>query len=144
MSIDEAERERRRRLMATHLDAENAHDLAAIMATFSANPENRFDSTNFYGLEAIARGHESIGMSDATPGALENLRVVIDKEYFTEKGIIVRGRLQGKHVRNLSGVAPPTNAEISMPFYTEYRFDADDKVSYERVVMNLSPLGKPE
>lgn len=58
--------------------------------------------------------------------------------------IIIKGRLRGKHVGNLSGVAPPTNAEISMPFFTVYRFDANDKIDYERVVMNLSPLGKPE
>ena len=144
MPIDDAERERRSRLMEMHIGAENAHDLDAIMATFADDPENRFDSTIFSGRDAIAQGHVSIGMSDATPGALENLRVVIDQEYFTKDEIIVRGRLLGKHVRNLSGVAPPTNAEISMAFFTVYRFDANDKVDYERVVMNLSPLGKPE
>ena len=84
MPIDDTEPERRRRLMSVHVEAENARDLTAIMARFADNTENRFDSTVFVGRDEIAQGHVSIGMSDATPGALENLRVVVDQEYFNE------------------------------------------------------------
>lgn len=144
MPIDDAERERRRRLMNAHVGAENAHDIQAIMATFAENTVNRFDSTVFASHDEIAQGHRSFGMDATQPGAIENLYFTVDKEYFTEREVIVRGHMQGKHVGNLSGVAPPTNAEITMHFFTVYRFDADDKVAFERVVMNLSPLAKPE
>jgi hypothetical protein len=138
MPIDAAERERRRRLMQAHVDAENAHDLPAIMATFAENAELVFNHTSAYGLDAIARGHASIGFSNE-PGIFENLRGMLIKEYFTEQEIVVEGLLVGKFVRPF-GSFPPTNIEVRVPFINAYRFDAAGKLVHERAVLNLGAL----
>jgi hypothetical protein len=143
MAIDQAERERRRKLLQAHLETENAHDLAAIMETFSNDAEMVFNLDSFKGQEAIARAHAGFGMSGSHAGAIEGLRVLADKEYFTDDEIIIEGRVVGRHVRDFAGL-PPSNAEISLPFITVYRFDSAGKLASERVVMNFAAFGKPE
>ena len=142
MPIDQAERERRRRLLKAHIDAENAHDAPAIVKTFADDGVMIFNSSTFKGHQSILPALEGFGMSKE-PGSLANLQVLIDREHFTEDEIIIEGRVVGKHV-GFFGPLPPTNAEISMPFVTVYRFDSSDKLTYERVVMNVSPMGEPE
>jgi hypothetical protein len=141
MPIDDAERERRRRLMQAHVDAETAHDLPAIMATFAENAELLFNHTSAYGLDAIARGHAAIGFSNE-PGTFENLRGTALREYFTEQEIIIEGLLVGKFVRPFGSV-PPTNTEVQIPFFGVYRFDAAGKLIHERAVLNLGELQTP-
>jgi hypothetical protein len=64
---------------------------------------------------------------------------VIDAEHFTDDEIVVEGRLTGKHSSEFLGF-PPTDREIELPFVAFYRFDAQGKLTSERVVMNLGPL----
>jgi hypothetical protein len=138
MPVSPAERERRRRLFQAHLDAENAHDLSAIMATFADPAENTFNATAFNGHEAIARAHTSFGWTN-TPGALEGLRSTTEGIYYTDEDIVVVARLNGKFVRPL-GPIMPTNTDIALRGMAMYRFDEADKLVRERVVINLAPL----
>jgi hypothetical protein len=141
MPVDEAERNRRRTLMWVHLDAENAHDLTAIMATFSPDAETFFNATAFRTLDAIAAAHAGFGFSGDSPGAIEGLRVFVDKEHFTDEDIVIEGRVEGKFARALGAVAP-TNADLSLPFIGSYRFNAAGKLIRESTVMNLVDFGK--
>lgn len=143
MPVSESERKRRRKLLKAHLDAENAHDLAAIMETFSDNGEMIFNSRSFKGKETIAEAHAGFGMSGDHPGSLEGLKVLVDQEFFTDDEIIITGCVVGKHTRPFGGL-PPTGAEISLPYVTVYRFDAAGKLANERVVMNFAPFAQPE
>ena len=136
---DQVERERRRRLLKAHLDAENAHDLTAIMGTFAQNAEMTFNSIAYRDPESIARAHAMFGW--AGDGALENARVFVDSETFTEEEIVIEGRVVGKHVRPLVGF-PPTHNEVTLHYATVYRFDTSDKLVSERIVMNLGPIGE--
>ena len=142
MPIDDAERERRRRLKQVHVDAEAARDLPAIMATFAEKAELLFNHTAAYDLDAIARGHAEFGFSNE-PGALENVRGTVVREYFTEHDIIVVGFLVAKFVRPFGSV-PPTNTEVLIPLINAYRFDAAGKLVREHAVLNLGALGGPQ
>ena len=141
MPIDTAERERRRELVRTHLAAETHHDRDAVMNTFAEATEMIYNRDSFKDHDAIRSAHVYIGMS-ADAGAISGLEVVTDAESFTDDDIVIEGRLRGKHVGEFRGYAP-TNREVELPFVTFYRFDPDDKLVSERVVMDLEAL-RPE
>jgi hypothetical protein len=139
MRLDDAERDRRRTLMEVHVAAENDHDLDAIMATFSNDAELIFNSNRSRGYEEIARGHALIGMS-SQPGALEDLRCVNQRIFFTDAEIIVEARMEGKFVRQFGNI-PPTNEQVRLRGFNAYLFDAEGKLIRERAVLNLGVLG---
>jgi len=139
MPIDEAERDRRRRLLRAHYDAENEHDLDRVMKTFSRAGVMLYNRLEFAHPEAIRQAHTYIGMSKAD-GAFRGLETIRDHEHFTDDEIIVEGRLRGTHCGEFQGFAP-TGREVELPFVAFYRFGTDGKLLSERVVMNLGPLG---
>ena len=138
MPIDDQERERRRTLLQEHYAAENAHDLDRIMKTFDDDCVMLFNHRSFENDEQIRWAHTHIGMS-AEPGALSGLQNNIDQLHFTQKEIVIEGRLCGKHSNEFLGFEPTGN-EVVLPFVAFYRFNDSGKVISERVVMNLDPL----
>jgi len=138
MPIDDRERERRRALVRAHYAAENDHDLERIMATFSKDGVMLYNRQAFSSDETIRWAHGYMGMS-AAPGAFAGLRAVIDEEHFTDAETVIEGRVCGKHSSEFLGFAP-TQRDVELPFVAFYCFDADGKLTSERVVMNLGPL----
>ena len=138
MPIDDPERERRRALVRAHYAAENDHDLERIMGTFSRDAVMLYNRQEFPSDKAIRLAHGYMGMS-AAPGAFSGLRAIIDQEHFTDTETVIEGRVCGKHSGEFLGF-PPTRRDVELPFVAFYRFDADGKLSSERVVMNLGPL----
>ena len=140
MPIDDAERQRRRSLLAAHYDSENDHDLERIMKTFSTNGEMIYNGQSFPDPESIRQAHAYIGFSPG--GAFSGLRTLRDREHFTGDEIVVEGRLVGKHRGEFQGF-PASGREVELPFIGFYRFGPDGKLESERIVMNLGPLGSP-
>ena len=138
MPIDDRERERRRALVRAHYAVENDHDLDAIMRTFAADGVMLYNRQEFPSDETIRSAHGYIGMS-AAPGAFSGLRGIIDAEHFTDTETVVEGRVCGRHSREFLGFSP-TERDVELPFVAFYRFDANGKLTSERVVMNLGPL----
>ena len=138
MPIADSEKARRRRLLKTHYDVENRHDMNATMATFSPDGEMIYNRISFTDPQSIRDAHIRIGFS-GTDGALEDLHSYIDSEHFTDDEIIVEGRLCGKHVREFLGFEA-TGRYVELPFVAFYNFDKTDKLISERVVMNLGVL----
>ena len=138
MMIDEKERARRRGLVKKHYAVENAHDLDGIMRTFSTDGEMLYNRQSFADDASIRWGHGYIGLT-AGPGAFRGARNEIDAEHFTDDEIVIEGRLCGEHVGEFLGFAP-TNRAVELPFVAFYRFDAEGKLTSERVVMNLGVL----
>ena len=136
--VDDRERERRRALVRAHYAAENDHDLERIMGTFSEDAVMLYNRQSFPGGEAIRLAHAYFGMS-AAPGAFGGFRSVVDQEHFTDTEIVIEGRACGRHNNEFLGF-PPTLRDFELPFVAFYRFDADGKLTSERVVMNLGPL----
>jgi hypothetical protein len=139
MPITEQESARRRALLEAHYDAENAHDLARIMKTFSPRAEMIYNRQSFPETEAIRLAHGYIGFSSAA-GAFTGIRNVVDAEHFTDDEIVIEGRLCGEHTGEFQGF-PPSGRAVELPFVAFYRFDEHGKLVSERVVMNLGSLG---
>lgn len=138
MPIDENERSRRKALLDAHYEAEDAHDLEGIMRTFSGSGVMLYNRQPFGDPDAIRWAHGYIGLSEA-PGAFRGVRNVRDREHFTDDEIVVEGRLVATHVAEFLGFLP-TERAIELPFVAFYRFEADGKLSSERVVMDLGSL----
>ena len=138
MPITDAERQRRRELVRAHLAAETIHDLDTVMDTFAEKTEMIYNRDSFADHDAIRAAHVYIGMSPID-GALSGLEVITDAESFTDDDIVIEGRVCGKHVGEFRGYEP-TQRDVELPFVTFYRFDSNDKLESERVVMDLGAL----
>jgi predicted ester cyclase len=138
MPLDDRERERRRALVRAHYAAENDHDLEQIMGTFSEDAVMLYNGQSFPSDETIRAAHRYIGMS-ASPGAFRRLQAIVDQEHFTDTETVIEGRVRGKHSSEFLGF-PPTERDVELPFVAFYRFDANGKLTSERVVMNLGAL----
>jgi hypothetical protein len=139
MPNTDTDRARRRALLDAHYAPENGHDLDGVMRTFAPNAEMLYNGQAFRDHDGIRAAHTYIGMS-SDHGAFRNLLTVRDREHVTDDEIVVGGRLCGTHVGEFQGFAP-THRDVELPFVAFYRFDADGKLTSERVVMNLGPLG---
>ena len=109
------------------------------MDTFSKDAEMIYNGQSYRDHDHIRAAHVSIGLS-STGGAFRGVRNVRDREHITDDEIVVEGRMCGTHVAEFQGFAP-TNRDVELPFVAFYRFDEDQKLASERVVMNLGPLG---
>ena len=138
MPIDDRERERRRALVRAHYAAENDHDLERIMGTFSEDAVMLYNRQSFPSDATIRLAHGYFGMS-AAPGAFGGFRSIVDQEHFTDTETVIEGRACGTHISEFLGF-PPTGRDVELPFVAFYRFDANGKLTSERVVMNLGPL----
>lgn len=133
------ERERWRRLAQAHVAAENAHDLDAIMATFSAHAITQLNDVPSTTPEAIAGGHVLFGLSQA-PGIFSDLQVIPEREHFTDEEIVYEGRFHGLHTGTAPGFPPPTGLALDLPYIVAYRFDREDKLVSESARVDLSPI----
>ena len=142
MTIDDNERARRKRLLKVHEDAENAHDLDAIMATFSPHAVNTLNEIIATDGDTTRQVHALLGFG-TTPGVLSDLRVVPTHEYFTDEEIVHEGHLRATHTGLAPGFPPPSFREVVMPYIAIYRFDEHDLLVSERIKLDLSPLYAP-
>jgi hypothetical protein len=138
MEISETERDRRRRLLHAHLAVENAGDTTGVMETFSEDAVMLYNTVAFRSGAEIRAAHEYLGFTGG-PGAFAGPTNVVDRESFTDTDIVIEGRLVGVHQDEFLGFAP-SGEQVELPFVAFYQFDADGKLSSERVVMNLGPL----
>ena len=138
MPITDSEKARRRALLKTHYEVENAYDMDGIMATFAPESVMLYNRIPFTDPQSIRGAHDLIGFS-GTDGAFKDIHNYIDVEHFTEDEIIVEGRLCGKHVGEFQGIEA-TGRNVELPFVAFYHFDKTDKLISERVVMNLGAL----
>lgn len=141
MSIRKAERERRYRLLQVHTQAENDHDIDAVMATFAPTAEMVFNGLRFGDLESIRQAHIGFGMS-SVPAPLLGVRQMIERVSYSDRHILVEARLFARHVGTFFGF-PPSNQELELYNTAAYLFDETDKLISERVVMNWGPITLP-
>ena len=114
----------------------------SILDTFAPGAVMTYNGRPFPDRESIAWAHGYIGMS-AAAGAFRGLRNEIDRESFTDREIVIEGRLRAAHEGEFLGFAP-SGEEVELPFIAFYDFGDDGKLLSERVVMNLGPLHRPD
>lgn len=111
--------------------AENAHDIDAIMNTFSLTTTGEINGVLLPTYDAVRALHV-VGGFTVTPGALEGLTVVPESEWFTQDEVVIEGWLTGRHVKEFLGLGP-TNQMVRLRYTAIYLFDDDDKLASERV-----------
>jgi predicted ester cyclase len=136
---DARERERRRSLVRAHVAAENAHDLAAIMATFAEHAISDVNGDVRTTPAQIAELHAGFGMAQ-TAGMFSQLQVIHEREHFTDEEIVYEGHFHGIHTGTMPGMPPPSGRAIDLPYIVIYRFDVHGKLISERARVELSPV----
>lgn len=138
MPVSQSEKNRRSTLVKRHYQVENGNDLDGVMTTFSTKAAMQYNRQTFEGSDSIRFAHGLIGFG-VENGALKNIHNHIDAEHFTDEEVIIEGRMTGTHVGEFQGI-PASGRAVEMPFVAFYRFDANDELISERVVMNLGGL----
>jgi len=139
MSVNHAERERRRGCLKRHADAENNGDAETLMDTFAPDAVMTYNGVPFATHEHILAAHRYMGWFDDEGAAFQSVTMSVDRESFTDEDIVVEGRVNAVHKADFLGF-PPSGRPVELPFVTMYRFGADGRLTSERVVMNLGPL----
>ena len=123
-----------------HLDAENAHDLAAIVETFAEHAILQVnDEMNGTTREDIAASHAFFGFS-GEPGVFTDLQTITEREHFADDAIIFEGHFRGIHTGDAPGYPPATGRDVELPYIVAYRFDPDGKIVSERARVDFSPI----
>ena len=139
MPVNQRERERRRRLVRAHVDAENAHDIDAIMATFAPHAVFQTNGSVSTTPETIRQGHVFYGLSHE-PGIFSDLTGVHTAEHFSDEEVIYEGHLVGIHTGTAPGFPPPTGKQVILPAIVVYRFDRAGLLVSELARIDLSPF----
>jgi len=129
MSPAEAERlQARLAVVDEHIRCENRHDLEAVMATFGRDA--RYDdepwSDHRSGRDAVRCYYTEL-MS-----ALPDLSIDVKQKHVAAESVVVEVIISGTHHGPWRGL-PATGRRIEFPLCGVYSFDADDRLSGERI-----------
>lgn len=121
-------REARIRRVEEHIHSENAHDLEAVMETFSENP--RYDDEpwgeHHMGWEAVRGFYERL--FEVAP----DLSVEVLKRYVTGEAVIIECEISGTQLGWWRGL-PPTGRHVRFSLCSVYTFEEGDKLAGERI-----------
>jgi ketosteroid isomerase-like protein len=124
-------------LLNEHLEAENRHDIDAIMATYEQEPEVVVNGKVFSGAGQIRRFHERLGFS--TGGGFSELHVEERHRHTHDAAVVIEQTLSGKHTGTWQGLAP-TGRPFAIPVCTVYTFGKQNKLACERVYFDSALL----
>ena len=124
-------------ILDQHLAAENAHDLDAIMATYTASPVIELNGVSISGTVAVREFHRSFGFG-AEPGSFSNVRVVERRRYRAGQAIIIEQTLALTHTGAWRGLAP-TGRSIELAVCTIYSFESG-RLAREHVYLDEGRL----
>lgn len=119
-----------------HLDAENRHDLEAILATYVPDPRVTINGQTFQGIERVRFFHERFGFGGN--GAFSELKVDERKRHPSGNAIVIEQTVSGMHTGTWQGI-PPTHKRFEVLACTVYTF-ADGKLSSEDVYFDASAI----
>jgi len=88
--------------LQAHLDAENAHDLDGIVATFAEDAVLVLNGELFRGRDLIRKVHEGFGFGGH--GAFSELKVREVDRCVTEKATVLEERLSGRQTGRWEGL----------------------------------------
>jgi len=127
----------RMKLCEEHLRAENAHDVAAVMATLGRQPRYIVNGTILEGHEAIRAQYEDMGLGDA--GGFSQLKVDVIAWHVGDEAIILEAMMGGTHTAEWQGI-PVTGRSFAVPVCAIFTFDAEEKVAGERIYFDSALL----
>ena len=127
----------RERGLAAHLDAENAHDLDAIAATFAEDAVLTLNGESYRGRRHIRLVHERFGFGGT--GSFSELRVREVARHETAKAIVLEEDLSGRHTGTWDDL-PATGGSFAVAVCTVYVFDDAGQLTAERVYFDQAGL----
>lgn len=144
LSVDESRLERtedwyirRYQTMEAHLAAEAAHDVDAIMKTYSPNAELVFNGQAFSTLEQIRELHLALGFGGR--GALPDLSSLPLRRFEAGEVIVIEYCIRGTHKGEFMGIQP-TGKKVKMAATVIYEFDEEARLKSERAYIDMIPL----
>ena len=120
----------RMRLVNEHMQAENKHDVDAIMATFGQNPRFQLNGIQLNDAQSIRGLYEGFGFGGH--GGFSHIAAEITQQHVSGESIVVEMIFRGKHTDTWQGI-PATNREFEVPTCAVFDFDDKGKVASERV-----------
>ena len=120
-----------------HLDAENAHDLEAIMRTYAADPVVVLNGFLIEGAEAVREFHARFGFGGS--GSFSEVRVTERHRHVTDEAIVIEQVLGGRHTGDYQGLAA-TGRTFAVRVCTVYRFDVEGRLASEDVYFDTAYL----
>ena len=116
-----------RRVLQEHVDAENAHDRARVLATYIPKGAEFVDVPTgnvFRDGDEIIANYTSLW--DGLPGLVRR----IDRWSFGEDGAVIELTLTGKHEGVYRGL-PPTGRAIELKICAHFEFDESGRIARE-------------
>jgi predicted ester cyclase len=129
----------RLRGLEEHLQAENAHDVNAIMKTFAHNGVLVFNGLPLSDHDHIRALHEGLGFSEQ--GGFSDLRIEEKQRYVSDAAIILEQLVSGTHTGEWQGLAA-TGRKMQVAVCTVYKFDEEGKLVSENVYFDTGSLLK--
>lgn len=120
-------RETMRAVLEEHVEAENAHDQARVMATYARDGAAFEDvpaGVRFTGEAEIIANYRHLW--DGFPGLVRR----IDRWTFGEDACVIELTLSGKHEGPYRGL-PATGSEIALRIIAHFAFDAEGRITQE-------------
>jgi len=127
----------RLQILKQHLEAENSHNLDALMETFSEGALVFVNGQPFDTPERIRGLHEDFGFGER--GAFSDVTVEEWQRYITDEAVIIEQTLSGRHTGRWEGIAP-TGKPFKIPVCTIYIFNEDGRLAQERVYFDWALL----
>jgi steroid delta-isomerase-like uncharacterized protein len=141
MSLLEAKRlQARMAVVDEHVRCENRHDLDAVMATFGMDA--RYDDEPWGDHRTGRDGVRSYYTE--LMRALPDLAIEVKHRHVASESVVVEVTIRGTHLGPWRGL-PATGRRMEFPLCGVYAFDADDRLTGERIYYDrgavLSQLG---
>lgn len=116
--------------LRTHLEAENRHDLAAIMETYVASPRVTINGHEFRGADAVRLFHDRFGFGGN--GAFSEVTVRERARHPCGSVVVLEQLLSGVHSGRWQG-HQPTGRKFEVCVCTVYAFSPQAKLDSEDV-----------
>jgi steroid delta-isomerase-like uncharacterized protein len=124
-------------LIEEHLDAENRHDLDALMATFGHQPGFGLNDLALEGHAAVRGLYDSFGFGDN--GGFSDLACSVVRRHVGDESVTLELILRGTHTAEWQGI-PPTGKSFEVPACAIFDFDAENRIAAERVYLDMGLL----
>lgn len=124
-------------ILQQHLDAENAHDLDGIMATYVEHPVIVLNGRALEGQARVRAFHQQFGF--AAGGSFTEVRVDERQRHITDGAVILEQTLRGRHSGEWEQLAP-TGRAFEVAVCTVYRFAPDGLLASEDVYFDRARL----
>jgi hypothetical protein len=124
-------------ILARHLEAENAHDIDSIMATYVERPIVVINGRAIEGREGVRMFHQRFGFGG--DGSFADVHVEERHRHETKEAIAIEQPLSGRHVAEWERAAA-TGKRFEVAVCTVYRFAPDGLLQSEDVYFDRARL----